>query len=240
MPPTWATFTLHLANPRCRCHVGSGIGFCDNQNGFMNSMLVALPQSSIDPLQPVQTAAARLITGTGTRKDITPAFRSLHWLPVKFDITFKLWIRMHMVHIDRDRAYLCDMVPATAVLFCRGRIDLPTLLGMNFHNWNARSTRNASDHPFGLQELTSACTFKRQLNTRLFTMMYTTCRILLCWNPAGHFRCRRRVKWRKCNVMWYMYHLFCSPCATTWYCICWRVHCIDSIQRKLRQKPRAL
>ena len=23
---------IHPSNPRCRCHVGSGVGFCDNQN----------------------------------------------------------------------------------------------------------------------------------------------------------------------------------------------------------------
>ena len=26
---------IHPSNPRCRCHVGSGIGFCDNQNGLL-------------------------------------------------------------------------------------------------------------------------------------------------------------------------------------------------------------
>ena len=57
-----------------------------------NSILAALPQSSIDPLQRVQNAAARLITGTGTREHITSALRSLHWFPVKFRIEFKLCV----------------------------------------------------------------------------------------------------------------------------------------------------
>ena len=26
---------IHSLNPRCRCHVGSGIGLCDNQNGSL-------------------------------------------------------------------------------------------------------------------------------------------------------------------------------------------------------------
>ena len=26
---------IHPSNPRCRCHVGSGVGFCDNQNGLL-------------------------------------------------------------------------------------------------------------------------------------------------------------------------------------------------------------
>ena len=69
---------------------------------------------SIEPLQRVQNAAARLITGTGTRDHITPALRSLHWLPIKFRITFKLYVLMHLVHIDRAPGYLSDMVTTTA------------------------------------------------------------------------------------------------------------------------------
>ena len=69
----------------------------------------------------VQNAAARLITGTGTREHITPALRTLHWLPVKFRITFKLCVHMHQVHIGRTPA-LSDMIMATAYLPSRRRL----------------------------------------------------------------------------------------------------------------------
>ena len=96
--------------------------FVTTRMDYCNSILAALPQSSIDPLQRVQNAAARLITGTGTREHITPALRSLHWLPVKFRITFKLCVLMHLVHIGRAPAYLSDIVTATADLPGRGRL----------------------------------------------------------------------------------------------------------------------
>ena len=104
--------------------VTSGLvsAFVTTRMDYCNSILAALPQSSIDPLQRVQNAAARLITGTGTREHITPALRSLHWLPVKFRITFKLCVLMHLVHIGRAPAYLSDMVTATADLSGRGRL----------------------------------------------------------------------------------------------------------------------
>ena len=93
---------------------------------YCNTILAALPQSSIDPLQRVQNAAARLITGTGTRDHITPALRSLHWLPVKFRITFKLCVLMHLVHIRPCSClYLSDIVTATADLPSRGRLRSP-------------------------------------------------------------------------------------------------------------------
>ena len=31
----WDKVYIHPTNPRCQCHVGSGIGFCDNQNGLL-------------------------------------------------------------------------------------------------------------------------------------------------------------------------------------------------------------
>ena len=104
--------------------VTSGLvsAFVTTRMDYCNSILAALPQSSIVPLQRVQNAAARLITGTGTREHITAALRSLHWLPVKFRITFKLCVLMHLVHIGRAPAYLSDMVTATADLSSRGRL----------------------------------------------------------------------------------------------------------------------
>ena len=82
--------------------VTSGLvsAFVTTKMDYCNSILAALPQSSIDPLQRVQKAAARLITGTRTREHITLALQSLHWLPLKFRITFKLCVLMHLVHIS--------------------------------------------------------------------------------------------------------------------------------------------
>ena len=53
---------------------------------IVTQSLQGLPQSTIDPLQRVQNAAARLVAGTGTRDHITPVLQSLHWLPIKFRI----------------------------------------------------------------------------------------------------------------------------------------------------------
>ena len=167
--------------------VTSGLvsAFVTTRMDYCNSILAALPQSSIDPLQRVQNAAARLITGTGTREHITPALRSLHWLPVKFRITFKLCVLMHLVHIGRAPAYLSDMVTATADLSSRGRLrssntfryELP-LLKRKFgeRSFSYAGPKAWNDLPFALQELTDTCTFKRQLKTHLFTLAYTNCR----------------------------------------------------------------
>ena len=45
---------------------------------------------SISKLQRVQNAAARLITNAPRYDQVTPVLRSLHWLPVKERVTFKI------------------------------------------------------------------------------------------------------------------------------------------------------
>ena len=165
--------------------VTSGLvsAFVTTRMDYCNSILAALPQSSIDPLQRVQNAAARLITGTGTREHITPALRSLHWLPVKFRITFKLCVLMHLVHIGRAPAYLSDIVTATAAdLPGRGRprssntfrYELP-IVKRKFgeRGFSYAGPKAWNDLPPALQGLTDTCTFKRLLKTHLFTLAYT-------------------------------------------------------------------
>ena len=150
---------------------------------YCNSILAALPQSSIDPLQRVQNAVAILITGTGTREHITPALRSLHWLPVKFRITFKLCVLMHLVHIGRAPAYLSDIVTATADMPGRGiltssntfRYELP-IVKRKFR-WERLvlcRTENMEWSSILLsRDLLIHAAFKWLLKTHLFTLGYT-------------------------------------------------------------------
>ena len=53
---------------------------------YCNSVLAALPRSTIEPLQRVQNAAARLVFRLRSHDHITPALAQLHWLPVQFCI----------------------------------------------------------------------------------------------------------------------------------------------------------
>ena len=59
---------------------------------YCNSLLCGLPENSLNKLQQVQNAAARLKTGTAKFSHITPALRTLHWLPIKQRVQFKMLI----------------------------------------------------------------------------------------------------------------------------------------------------
>ncbi|KAI5103965.1 hypothetical protein C0J45_5591, partial [Silurus meridionalis] len=57
---------------------------------YCNALLGGCPASLINKLQLVQNAAARVLTRSRKYDHITPILSSLHWLPVKFRIDYKL------------------------------------------------------------------------------------------------------------------------------------------------------
>ena len=66
------------------------VAFVLSRIDYCNAVPAALPRSTIEPLQRVQNAAARLVFGLRSHDHITPALAQLHWLPVQFRIKFKL------------------------------------------------------------------------------------------------------------------------------------------------------
>ena len=69
-----------------------------------------LPASTLAPLQRAQNAAARLALGLDRRSHITTALQKLHWLPVKYRVTFKIATIMHQTFHRRCPSYLSDLV----------------------------------------------------------------------------------------------------------------------------------
>ena len=75
---------------------------------YCNSLLYGIADSQLRRLQSVQNAAARLITGTRRTEHITPVLQSLHWLPVRQRIVFKLAVLVHKCLNGCAPAYLID------------------------------------------------------------------------------------------------------------------------------------
>ena len=57
---------------------------------YCNSLFYGLPKYSINRLQKIQNSVARNVTRTSCSSHITPVFKSLHWLSVRYRINFKL------------------------------------------------------------------------------------------------------------------------------------------------------
>ncbi len=64
--------------------------FMTSRLDYCNALLGGCPASSINKLQIVQNAAARVLTRSKKYDNITPILQSLHWLPIKFRISYKI------------------------------------------------------------------------------------------------------------------------------------------------------
>ena len=146
-----------------------------------DKLLSQLYGSTIDPLERVQNAAARLVAGIGTRDHITPVLKSLHWLPIRLRIQYKLCVLMHQVRIGRSPAYLADMMTATADLPGRERLrsansfryETPKLkLKFGERAFSYAGPKAWNSLPSNLQELMNTDTLKKQLKTHLFKLAY--------------------------------------------------------------------
>jgi hypothetical protein len=74
------------------------LAFVTARLDYCSSILSSLPQNTLEPLQRVQNAAARLVLDLRSRDHVTPSVIELRWLPVHWTIRFKLCILIHAVH----------------------------------------------------------------------------------------------------------------------------------------------
>ena len=77
---------------------------------YCNSLLVNLPDKYIKQLQRVQNAAARLVALTPKRDPITPTLKTLHWLPIRYSIRYKICVIVHKCVYGEAPIYLKDLI----------------------------------------------------------------------------------------------------------------------------------
>ena len=78
---------------------------------YCNSLFYNLPDKSLNRLQLVQNALARVVVPSVRRNHhITPTLRQLHWLPIQKRITFKIaFITFKTLH-HKQPAYLAELL----------------------------------------------------------------------------------------------------------------------------------
>ncbi len=64
--------------------------FMTSRLDYSNALLCGCSACLINKLQMVQNAAVRVLTRTGKYDHISPVMSTLHWLPIKHHIDFKI------------------------------------------------------------------------------------------------------------------------------------------------------
>ena len=141
---------------------------------YCNAVLSGLPSTTLDPLRRVLNAAIRLVAGLGPRDHVTEQIKTLHWLPIKYRINFKLCVMMHAAVTGQCLQYMPDIAHPLLILPGRNRLrgaasrqfDIPrTRTVFGERAFSAAGTREWNTLPQDITDITNREAFKRARKT---------------------------------------------------------------------------
>ena len=145
---------------------------------YCNSLLIGSSDDLLDRLQRVQNSAARLILRLPKSSNITQHLVSLHWLPVKSRITYKVASLCYCCVNNTAPVYLSDLIQKKALPLYNTRSSSdPSLLsdrpacskktlGDRSFSYSASSVWKSI--PLSIRSSPSPSSFKSALKTHLF------------------------------------------------------------------------
>ncbi len=146
---------------------------------YCNALLGGYPASSINKLQIVHKSAARILTRSRKYDHITQILQSLHWLPIKFRISYKILLLTYKTLNGLAPAYLtnllsrynptCSLRSQNAGLLVVPRVAKSTKGGRTFSYLAPKLWNSLPDNVRGSDTLSL---FKSRLKTHLFSQAF--------------------------------------------------------------------
>uniref|UniRef100_A0A669EE25 Reverse transcriptase domain-containing protein n=1 Tax=Oreochromis niloticus TaxID=8128 RepID=A0A669EE25_ORENI len=153
--------------------------FVSSRLDYCNSLFTCLSNASLERLQGVQNAAARLLTKHHKHSYATPLLIQLHWLPVKFRVQFKIIIMTYRTLHSVAPTYLSDLLlsyhPSKSLRSCdQGLLVVPhtRLKTKGDRAFVSVAPRLWNSLPLSLRSVDSVMSFKKQLKTYLFKLAF--------------------------------------------------------------------
>ena len=142
---------------------------------FNNGLFLGISETQLNKLQRVQNSAARLVTRKRKFEHITPILRSLHWLPIRARVQFKILTLVFKCLCGNAPVYLTELIkpyqPTRNLRFqaknllSEIRVKSKTFGDRAFANTAPKLWNNL---PQGIRSLTDFDQFKSKLKTYLF------------------------------------------------------------------------
>ena len=143
---------------------------------YCNSLFSSLPQYELDRLQKLQNHAARLVYQVSKRERASPLLRTLHWLPVRKRISYKLSSLSYASLNGLAPTYLSELIKPyipTRDLRSSGdyKVSLPkfNLKTGGERSFSFQAPKTWNQLPATLRKSDSLTSFKSSLKTYLFT-----------------------------------------------------------------------
>ncbi len=146
---------------------------------YCNSLLKGVPEYQLNRLQLVQNAAARIVCRLKKYDHITDSRKTLHWLPIKQRIDFKILLIAYKSINGNGPEYLSDLIlPYVTCYNLRSSDDdIMQVPRTNLVSCGDRAFSKVAPYMWNLlppdvKNATSVECFKKKLKTHLFKLAY--------------------------------------------------------------------
>ena len=154
--------------------------FISSRLDYCNTLYAGLTKQMLNKLKLIQNAAARIVTRTSKCNHITPVLKSLHWLPVKQRIEFKILLLVYKSLNGLAPPYISDLISFYDPARCL-RSSSKCLLTTPRINTNAAHGAFSycaptlwNSLPLELRSSQSVLSFKKGIKTFLFSSAFNS------------------------------------------------------------------
>ena len=145
---------------------------------YCNSLLSGIAETDLTKLQRVLSRLARVVTKSPPFTRSVPLLHSLHWLPVKYRVHFKICLLTYKALHEEQPVYLRSLIatslPSRSLRSNRGiSLSIPRIkTNTGARAFSSRAPCLWNNLPPSVRSATSVATFKRRVKAYLFDLAF--------------------------------------------------------------------
>ena len=145
---------------------------------YCNSLLSGIAETDLTKLQRVLNRLARVVTKSPPFTGSFLLLRSLHWLPVKYRVHFKIcWLTYRALHEEQPvylRFLIAISLPSRSLRSNRGiTLSIPRIrTNTGARAFSSCAPSLCNNLPLSVRSATSVASFRRRLKTYLFDLAF--------------------------------------------------------------------